>query len=191
VIIDSPIPDRICWKCSPEASAKQLKSLMKKKDEEEEVVVGTKEKKNDAYETTTSFLTKWHTDNGMKIPDCFQPTMWNLYFFSRGSMLREWGRCMNYWMKEESCYPVTDMTPGKDLERKIKDRRESSGATGPGFRTVQDKVANLRGDLECAFSKSRYGPNVHTSSRGVIQVTHRAPKIPAPTGEGGTAYIVV
>lgn len=189
VIIDSPIPDRICWKCSPKESAKQLKAHAKPADKEEQPV--QQEKTTEAYQKTADFLRKWHTDNGMRVPDCFEN--WTIYFFSRGSMLREWGRCMNYWMKEESCTPVTDMTPGKELERKIRERREATGATGPGFRTVEDKVANLRGDLErvSTGSQGRYSSQVHTPGRGIQQVSHNAPAIARPSGNGGAEFLVV
>ena len=187
-IIDSPITDRICWKCSPKESNKQLKAHAKENGGEtnEEMTETPQDKTNQAYAKTESFLRKWHNENGVVVPACF--ANWAIYFFSRGSALREWGRCMNYWMKEQSCSPVTDMTPGKELERKIRERREENGTTGPGFRTVEEKVANLRGAIDRISPQSS---QVHTPGRGIQQVSHRAPAVARPTGEGGTEFLVV
>jgi hypothetical protein len=185
VIIGSPIPDRICWKCSPEESAKQLKRYTKDLEEvSEEPAAAPKEKMGNVYDKTEAFLKKWHNDNDCGVPVVFQN--WSLYFFSRGSFLREWSRCMNYWMKNEICAPVTDMTPGKELERKIKERREASGTPGPGFKTLEEKVANLRGEPQ-----GKYSSQVSTPTRGIQQVSHKEPAIPRPHGEGGTEFLVV
>lgn len=116
--------------------------------------------------------------NGIDIPFCFLLAHWNNYFFSRGSMLREWARWLNLRLTGHVCHPITDMSPGEDLERRIKERRERTGGSGPKFQSIVTP--------QIASTQSRESWRDRWE-----KPVHREPAIPRPSGDAGSEFLVI
>lgn len=183
---DHQISPRICFRCSPKAADRQLKTLQEPSGATPSPSVNPSDPDhvNAAYERTELYLRASCKAGNIPVPEVFED--WRVHFMSRGSMLREWQRCITYWLKGDKMKPVTDMTPHHTLERKIKERRELTGSDGPRFQTVvQQKVANLRDFDE--REKARYG--IHATKPGFEKPwrphVHTEPAIPRPSGTEG------
>jgi hypothetical protein len=146
---------------------------------------------NAQYDKTEAYLRRSCRENHIPVPDVFEN--WRIHFFSRGSALREWGRCLNHWLQDQKCKPVTDMTPNHILEKKIKERRETNGGVGPQFRTIEEKVANLKGVMTHGWKgpQATSRPTGHKSPWKPWVPEKKKPTIPAPSGMDGENHLVI
>jgi ribose-phosphate pyrophosphokinase len=186
-IKDHAIKDRICFRCSPRMADAQLKAHNASQEPSESptptrVDYSNQNHVNAAYDHTEAYLRKACKESDIMIPEVFEN--WRIWFFSRGSALREWQRCLPLWLQGGNEKPVTDMTPNHTLERKIKERREATGSDGPRFRTVEEKANNLRGDNHVAKIIPYQGKPWTPAAR-------KEPTIGRPTGMHGEEHLVI
>ncbi len=174
-IIGSPIDNRICWKCSPEASKKQLKAHngaggRSEDAQTSDMDIPSKSSFDAVYDTKDAYLRKLHKEHDITIPQVFID--WRIYFFSRGSALREWQSWLQAKTGGHARPPVTDMTPHNILEQKILERRQANGTSGPNWRTEVTPAVIPR------WSEP-YKP------------VRKEPAIAAPSGDAGYSHVVI